>query len=52
VTWDGQGEPYGYGYSLLLFASDTDPPDMLRDNGSFHWTEKLADGMWSTYMFH
>jgi hypothetical protein len=50
LTWDDPG--YGYGVSLLLRPDGADDAEMIRNNGSFHWYEKIQDGVWSFFQFH
>lgn len=49
---DDDRRSYGYGYSLVLLADGVDESTMTLNNGSFHWTEKLEDGLWSNFQFH
>ncbi len=51
LTWDDD-RSYGYGYSLLIVPADHDEANLTENNGSFHYTTRIADGLWCNFAFH
>ena len=50
AEWSRRSSPPRY--SLILLPEDTDESSMTANNWSFHYTEKIDDGVWSSFSFH